>query len=238
MKWTNHYRKALALSYDDGVYQDIRLVEILNRYGLKCTFNLNSGLMHPASVWSAEGVTVERMPPDMLPAVYRGHEIAAHSVRHSDLTRMADAEIAADVRQDVEALERLFGCTVRGFAYPYGTTDERVKSVLRTCGISYARGVQSTCDFAPPADLLHVAPTCRHKDETLFDLAEQFIAMQPDRPQIFLLWGHSYELDMQHGWERFERFCEKIAGCDDIYYGTCGQVLLGDEPEPYGCEGR
>ena len=35
--------KVLTLSYDDGVVQDIRLSEILNRYGLKCTFNINSG---------------------------------------------------------------------------------------------------------------------------------------------------------------------------------------------------
>ena len=34
--------KAVTFSYDDGVTQDIRLVEILNRYGLKATFNLNS----------------------------------------------------------------------------------------------------------------------------------------------------------------------------------------------------
>ena len=34
MAWTDRYRKAFAVSYDDGVYQDIRLVEILNRYGL------------------------------------------------------------------------------------------------------------------------------------------------------------------------------------------------------------
>ena len=29
-------RKALTLSYDDGVRQDIRLAELLNRYGVKC----------------------------------------------------------------------------------------------------------------------------------------------------------------------------------------------------------
>ena len=37
-------RKALTLSYDDGVEQDITLMGILDKYGIKCTFNLNSGL--------------------------------------------------------------------------------------------------------------------------------------------------------------------------------------------------
>lgn len=35
--------KALTLSYDDGVRADCMLMDILNRYGIKCTFNLNSG---------------------------------------------------------------------------------------------------------------------------------------------------------------------------------------------------
>ena len=34
--------KAITFSYDDGVTQDIQLVNLLNKYGLKCTFNLNS----------------------------------------------------------------------------------------------------------------------------------------------------------------------------------------------------
>ena len=37
--------KAVTFSYDDGVTQDIRLIELLNQYGLKCTFNLNSELL-------------------------------------------------------------------------------------------------------------------------------------------------------------------------------------------------
>ena len=36
--------KYLLLSFDDGTVYDGRLVELLNRYGLKGTFNLNSGL--------------------------------------------------------------------------------------------------------------------------------------------------------------------------------------------------
>ena len=36
--------KAVTFSYDDGTTQDIRLIELLNKYGLKSTFNLNSGL--------------------------------------------------------------------------------------------------------------------------------------------------------------------------------------------------
>lgn len=36
--------KALTMSYDDGVIDDERLVNIFNKYGIKGTFNINSGL--------------------------------------------------------------------------------------------------------------------------------------------------------------------------------------------------
>ena len=39
----NGKKKALTFSFDDGVTQDKKLIEILNRYGLKATFNINSG---------------------------------------------------------------------------------------------------------------------------------------------------------------------------------------------------
>ncbi len=41
----NGLNKAVTFSYDDGVTQDIRLIEMFNRYGLKSTFNINSELL-------------------------------------------------------------------------------------------------------------------------------------------------------------------------------------------------
>ena len=37
-------RKILLLSFDDGTIYDKRFVQLLNKYGIKATFNLNSGL--------------------------------------------------------------------------------------------------------------------------------------------------------------------------------------------------
>ena len=35
-------RIPLTFSFDDGVTQDRRLIELFNKYGFKCTWNLNS----------------------------------------------------------------------------------------------------------------------------------------------------------------------------------------------------
>lgn len=46
------YKKAITFSFDDGHTQDIRLVEMLNKYGMKATFNLNSGTMTHLCSWN------------------------------------------------------------------------------------------------------------------------------------------------------------------------------------------
>ena len=54
----NGKMKAITFSYDDGVTQDKRLIEIFNKYGLKATFNLNSGLLGKERTLVRDGVTV------------------------------------------------------------------------------------------------------------------------------------------------------------------------------------
>ena len=50
-----NYQKAITFSYDDGIESDRKLVEIFNRYGMKCTFNLNTGIQSRESHFDIEG---------------------------------------------------------------------------------------------------------------------------------------------------------------------------------------
>ena len=54
-------KKAVTFSFDDGDTQDQRLIEIFDKYGLKCTFNLNSELLGKAQSLIREERTVARM---------------------------------------------------------------------------------------------------------------------------------------------------------------------------------
>lgn len=81
-------RKALTFSYDDGVEQDRRLVALLNRYGLKGTFNLNSGIQTYANCWENSGVEIHRLNALGLGSLYRGHEVAVHTLTPSPFGRI------------------------------------------------------------------------------------------------------------------------------------------------------
>lgn len=218
--------KALTFSYDDGIEQDKRLVDLFNYYGMKCTFNINSGLQTGASTWNNSGVQIKRMNIKGLKDLYQGHEIASHTLTHPHLNDLDEDTIYNEIIQDKINLANIFEKEITGFAYPFGNYNEKVIEVIKKCGIKYARTVGNTYAFDIPEDLHTYAPTCHHKYPELMNLARKFVDLKPNKPQVFYVWGHSYEFDVDNNWSIIEEFCEYMAGKDDIYYGTNSQVLL------------
>ena len=98
MNWKKQYQKALTFSYDDGNVQDKKLLDILNRYGMKCTFNVNTGLDFDHGTWVYRDVLeVHRLNLAECPELYAGHEMAVHGVYHYNLTELSPAELTARV---------------------------------------------------------------------------------------------------------------------------------------------
>ena len=229
--------KAVTFSYDDAVTQDNRLIEIFNKYGLKCTFNINSGLLATGGSLVREDVTVAWAHPRAceLKRIYEGHEVAAHTITHPCLTRLSDEEVIREIEGDRLALSEIMGYEVVGMAYPGDggpSFDDRVVELIKAnTGIMYARTTVSTHDFKPQTDLLRFKPTAYHHRELdkCFQLAKEFIEKESDTPEIFYIWGHAYEFDIHNDWARMEELCKLLSGRDDIFYGTNKEVLLCDE---------
>jgi len=227
----NGKKKALTFSFDDGVTQDIRLVEILNKYGLKGTFNLNSGLLGISRTLERNGKTVDhnKIQPSQVRSLYAGHEVAVHTVSHPTLTTLSDETILYQVEEDRKALERLVGYPIVGMAYPNGPNDDRVAGIIeRNTPIRYSRTVTSTFDFTPQkTNLLRYNPTVYYVQPELDELVEKFLADDSDEDKLLYIWGHSYEMDAEFiTWEHFEAVCKKLSGHADIFYGTNKEVLL------------
>lgn len=212
--------RALTLSYDDGIEQDRRFVEILNRYKLKCTFNLNSALNVVRDEWvSDHEVIVRRMPPEELPGLYAGHEAAMHMAHHPHPTELTDEELTRETVNDRDFHTKLFGYPVRGMAYPFGDYNDHVIAVLGALGVVYARTVVSTYGFGLPEEWLAWHPTCHHIESEMEPLWTSFLACD-DELALYYLWGHSYEFDTRQEWDRIEKFCETAGGHKDVYYAT------------------
>ena len=227
----NGKKKALTFSFDDGVSQDRKLIEILDRYGLKATFNINSGFFGCEGELVRNGVPVrhDKLTREDALAVYAGHEIAAHTVTHPFLPHLADERVIAEVENDRLALGDLFGGEIVGMAYPCGGAnhDSRVEKLVREhSGCRYARTIESSGNFEFPEDLYALKPTVYYIDtDEMFVLGKQFLELETEEPKLFYIWGHSYELDAWNFWDRFEEFCKMIGGKEDIFYGTNREVL-------------
>lgn len=227
----NQKKKALTFSFDDGVCQDRKLAEILNRYELKATFNINSGFFGLKGELIRNGVSVrhDKLTGTEALSVYAGHEVAAHTVTHPFLPRLSDEQVIFEVEEDRRRLSDLFGKEIVGMAYPCGGVnhDARVEKLIREyTGCRYARTIESTGTFDLPDDPYVLRPTVYYIDtENMFTLGEKFLSVKPDTPQLFYIWGHSYELDAWDFWDRFEAFCDMMSGKDDIFYGTNREVL-------------
>lgn len=221
-------KKALTFSYDDGVEQDIRLMEIFNRHGLKATFNLNSSRFEQEEHRYEAGVIQRPMGRKQALEVYGGeagknHEIAVHSYSHPFLTRLSRPAATYEIAKDRERLEEMFDRVIRGCAYPMGAYNDATVEVMQSCGIVYARTVESTGQFCMPKDWLRMPATCHHDDKKLFSLLETFLSGEPrerDGGWLFYVWGHAYEFERENNWDRIERFCEQVGGREDIWYAT------------------
>jgi peptidoglycan/xylan/chitin deacetylase (PgdA/CDA1 family) len=214
--------KALTLSYDDGVIFDKKLIEILRKNALKCTFNINSSLYGK----------YRRLSKDEAIALYSNceMEVAAHGYEHLSLANIDLTTATNEVIQDRKELENTFNCIVNGLAYANGSYSDEVVGILKTCGINYARTVNSTCAFDLPEDWLKWHPTCHHNSPNLMELADEFLSCKRPsyfwsyRPKLFYVWGHSYEFNDKNNWEIIEKFAEYIANKEDVWYATNSEI--------------
>lgn len=221
MQFPGGRAKALILSFDDGTEHDRRLVDLLNKHGLKGTFHLNSGRL------GGDGL----VRPDELASLYAGHEVSAHTVNHFALTELPENEIIAEVVADRETLERLTGRPVRGMSYPFGAYNPFVLECLRDTSMEYARTVIDSGGFDIPEDFLAWHPTIHqfgsagyegnspdrdaHELEHFFRKIDDFLAST--EPGLLYIWGHSWELgDDEQRWANMERTFDLVGRRDDV----------------------
>ncbi|HKI77645.1 MAG TPA: polysaccharide deacetylase family protein [Ignavibacteriaceae bacterium] len=132
--WANDKKAAFSLTFDDGYesqYNNAR--PILNSYGFNGTFFVITGsLVHQGEEKIWRYGTWE----EFAEMAAEGHEIAAHTVTHPDLTKINIGDIntagtaAYEIYQSKIAIEQnVPGDKVISFAYPFTTTNANVRNL-------------------------------------------------------------------------------------------------------------
>lgn len=206
-------RHICTFSYDDCPPDDYKLVEIFNRYGMKATFNVNSVNFERDYGVNGEDVST----------LYKGHEVAVHTVNHPWIEKCANVTLINQVIEDRKNIEKYCGYVVRGMAYPYGTYDEDSIKILKSCGIVYARTAGGTNGFNFPTDFMKWTGTCHHNNAE--PCVDRFISALDSAwaSNLLYIWGHSFEFPKsdEYGFDYMERLCAKLAEHKDkIWFAT------------------
>lgn len=225
MRFPEGKAKAFAMSYDDGLYQDIRLVDILSKNGLRCTFNVNGIISEKDATKEYERLSIKQIKELF---VANRHEVALHSHSHPTLIDLPCDQVTYEYIKNRELLEKELGMIIRGSAYPNNEHNDTVIHSLKSCGVAYARGGVETEAFDLPEDWHRFMPTARHINPKLSELTDKFLALEPlyfHTSALFLLMGHSFEFDRDNNWNLMEDFSAKISGHKDIWYATCIEIF-------------
>lgn len=220
--------KAITLSYDDGHSKDIKLLEIINKYGLKCTFNLVG-----TKVEEEKPLSKEFIRENML---LKGHEIAIHGYNHRAQDVIRSIEGIREIIDCRIALERAFGMIVRGMAFPDNAVNrfekpeayKRIRRFLCDLEVDYVRTIGGDNDkFDLPEDWHNWIPTAHHANPQIMEYIDKFLELDVSKlykslraPKLFFMWGHSFEFERKQNWDLLEEISRKLGGKEDIWYAT------------------
>lgn len=197
------------LSFDDGTIYDRRFVELLNKYPIKGTFNLNTGLEN--FVWYYEDrFPIRRQILSETVDLYRGHEIASHSLHHPWLNTLTPPQLTREIGEDCAALKKLFDLEEIGFGVPFTACTEREIKIIRKF-VRYIRLSEFADTFDLPKDPYHIPIHGLYNDADIREKITRF-AESDQEDALFVMAGHSYELEVLQHWEYMESLLQFISG--------------------------
>lgn len=231
MRFPEGKTKAVTFSYDDGCINDKRLCEIFDRYGMKATFNINSGFTGDWYLTHKE----------LSGFLENGHELALHGDLHRAPGLISPAEYMSEIIDCKRKLENTYKRIIRGYAYPdsgitrwlSSNTYEKTVEILRDLGVSYARTLGGDNNsFTMPADRYSWVPTAHHNNEKLISWIDEFKTLDVNSqyiaaryPRLMYIWGHSFEFENDNNWDRIESICASLGGKDDIWYASNIEIM-------------
>lgn len=204
-------KKYLVLSFDDGTIYDRRFIELLNKYDVPATLNLNSGLCD--FVWYYNDYfPIRRLKLDECGNMFDGHEIASHTLTHPYLTSLSNDELIYQVNQDVNNLENIFDRNIESFGVPFTECNEREIDIIKNnTKIKYMRlsYMKEKYDFTIPNDPYHFGINALYNDLDIYNQIKVFADNKLDK-SIFIIAGHSYEFEVNNHWDYIENLLKYI----------------------------
>ena len=203
--------KYFIFAIDDGTIYDRKVIDIFNKYNIRATFNLNSGLQD--FVWYKDDKPVERLKLYENRHIYDNHEVASHSLTHPWLTSLSDEDVYREVKEDIDNIEKIFERKVITFSFPFDYFDDRTINIVKSVGITQIILPEIDDSFKFPSDLFHIKVTSWNIDDAL-EKVDRFI--RDKDAQLFVYLSHSYDYEFSNAYDKLERLCQKVSSDKNI----------------------
>lgn len=236
-------RVIVTTSWDDGHVSDMRLAELLQRYGFGGTFYVPFRAVREPMM----------SLPQMRQVAAAGIEIGGHTLTHPSMKGLGWDRSVEEVRESKKRLEDILSAPVTSFCYPNGDWDRQAYEAVRQEGYRLARttvNMRTTVGADPwlmPTSVQFYPHSAyrrlrifgrnqdvsglsrwalRHRCATDLDaLIDSLFEEAVERGGVFHLWGHSWELDEFDLWGPLERTLQRLGGRGDVRYLTNADAL-------------
>lgn len=220
----------VTTSWDDGHILDIKLANLLKKYGIKGTFYVSpkNREIHSSKMMSA--IELKKLSEDF--------EIGAHTMTHPHLTKITDETARREIVDSKKHLERVTGGKIDSFCYPAGFYNKKHIKMVEKAGFSFARNVKRFKTELVRNNLN--VPTTIHAYRHWSDLFSILLNVGPKNfvrsylnwdvlakimfdkivknGGVFHVWGHSWEIDKNNDWEKLESVLKYISNRKDVLY--------------------
>jgi peptidoglycan/xylan/chitin deacetylase (PgdA/CDA1 family) len=132
--------KTVALTFDDGPSAyTAQVLDVLKRYNVTATF-------------CVLGDEVRRYPGTARRIVREGHRLCNHTRNHPDMVRLSSSAARRQITGTQQRIRAVTGITPTTFRFPYGSSNARVRAIVKRSGLRNLRWDVDTRDWQrPPA---------------------------------------------------------------------------------------
>jgi peptidoglycan/xylan/chitin deacetylase (PgdA/CDA1 family) len=233
----------VTTSWDDGHPSDIRLADMLDRYGMLGIFYI------PLSYHGFHVMAKE----ELCALMAMGMEIGSHTLMHPNLTKLRKIQVLHELVESRKTLEDIVGDPIVSLCYPAGKFNLMVHSCVIEAGYKLARTTLSfrtdrkfdiSCmpvsfQFFPHTCIAAIGHALKEgnliglrnryrlwrMENELIKLPELILARILTNGGILHIWGHSWEIEKFHLWRVLEETLKRGANLQEVLYLTNSQIL-------------
>lgn len=237
-------RPIVTTSWDDGHPSDLKLAELLFKYGARGTFYVPAHYGDQPILKPSEIRHLDEM----------GMEIGSHTMSHPVMTQITPAAAAMELQDSKKYLEDILGKQIYSFCYPKGRFNRLVRSKVMEAGYSLARttvafktdlefdpfSMPVSYQFHPHDRFTHVRHALKEGNLSgLFNWCSRWgfevdmMALTNKLSRyinvhggVLHFWGHSWEIDQGGLWSVLEDVLVFLSEHREYLYLTNSQVLM------------